>query len=438
MEKQVITIAGGGSTFTPGIVGALFYRDDFPVKEIRLYDNNKDRNQRSGVIVDYIIKQNNLENEISLVVTEDPEVAFTGVNFIFCQLRVGLMKMREKDEKIPLKYDLVGQETCGLGGFSYGLRSIGGMLEIAEYVTKYCPDAWILNYTNPEAIIAEAINRKYPKLKIINACDMTISIMETIAENYDLDMSNWEADYYGLNHFGWFTKIYDTKQEKDIMPELLDLLVNKELKAKEGQDPSWNEAFSMISYIVKKFPGYIPNNYLEYYLFPDKFVERADKNYTRANEVMDGREKMIQKLADSIKNGDLEDNEIEVGVHGKYIVDIASSILNNRGDRFILIVRNNGIILNFRSDSMIEVPVYVNKTGPEPVNTDIKINDFHKGLMEKQNAAEQLLLDGFFENSSNKVLEAFTLNATCPSADLAQTVLDEFIVANGDYWPKLK
>ncbi|MBA5735529.1 6-phospho-alpha-glucosidase, partial [Escherichia coli] len=71
-------------------------------------------------------------------------------------------KMREKDEKIPLKHGLVGQETCGLGGFSYGLRSIGPLLELVGFIQKYAPEAWILNYTNPETIISEAVRRQFP------------------------------------------------------------------------------------------------------------------------------------------------------------------------------------------------------------------------------------------------------------------------------------
>ena len=76
------------------------------------------------------------------------------------------MEMREKDEKIPLKYGLVGQETCGLGGFSYGMRSMKGFLEMVGYIQKYSPEAWILNYTNPESIILKLLEESFPILKL--------------------------------------------------------------------------------------------------------------------------------------------------------------------------------------------------------------------------------------------------------------------------------
>lgn len=80
-------------------------------------------------------------SSIKLVQTTNPEEAFTGADFIFSQIRVGGLKMRDKDEKIPLKHGLVGQETCGLGGFSYGLRSIGPLLELVGFIQKYAPEA---------------------------------------------------------------------------------------------------------------------------------------------------------------------------------------------------------------------------------------------------------------------------------------------------------
>lgn len=437
--KQIITIAGGGSTYTPGIIQAVLNNADrLPIKEIRLYDIDKQRNDDMFLIIEYMLKTEGFA-DVHLLSTENPEEAFTGCHFVFSQIRVGGMKMREKDEKICLKHDLVGQETCGLGGFAYGMRSMKGILEVVSHVQKYAPEAWILNYTNPESIVSEAIRRKFPDIKMINVCDMTISIEETIAHNYGYNSKEWICEYYGLNHFGWYRKIYDKSLGRDIMPEIIDKLVNQEMKVadfNEG-DKTWQEAFSMMSVITKNFPTNIPNNYLEYYLYPDMVVEHADKNYTRANIVMDGREKNTKEMAEKIRQG-VDENVLNFnfGEHGQYIVDIATSILNDENRRFMLIVPNNGAIPNLRQDAVVEVPAYIGAAGAEPVSLK-PIPDFHKGLMEAQVAAEKLLVDSFFEGSYQKALQAFTLNRTCPSARVAKHVLDEMIEANKEYWPEL-
>lgn len=128
--------------------------------------------------------------------------------------------------------------------------------------------------------------------------------------------------------------------------------------------------------------------------------------------------------------------DFNFGEHGQYIVDIATSLLNDEHRRFMIIVPNNGSIPNLRSDAVVEVPAYVGATGVESIAL-APINDFHKGLMEAQVAAEKLLVDAYFEGSYQKALQAFTLNQTVPSARIAKIVLDEMIEANQEYWPKL-
>jgi maltose-6'-phosphate glucosidase len=442
MTDLDIVIAGGGSTYTPGIIQAMIRsREKFTFKSITLYDIDEDRNDDMYFIVQYMLEKEQLQDKVKLVQTTNPEIAFADCDFVFSQIRVGGMKMREIDEKIPLKYGLVGQETCGLGGFSYGLRSIKGLLEIVSYVEQYAPSAWILNYTNPETIVSEAIRRVYPNIKMLNACDMTISIEETIAINYGYNRKNWVPVYYGLNHFGWYQSIYDKDADKDILPEIIQKLQNKGLQVAEfnAGDTTWQEAWNMICLMTENFPDYLPNNYLEYYLYPDEIVADSDPLYTRANMVMEGREKRTKEMAKKIRNKDNGDIlDFNFGEHGQYIVDMAVSILNDNHDRFMLIVPNKGAIPNLRSDAMVEVPAYVGRTGAEPISLRFEINDFHKGLMEAQNASEKLLVDAYFENSYQKALQAFTLNQTVSSAKTAKLVLDELIEANGDFWPILK
>lgn len=441
MKNKIITIVGGGSTYTPGIVQAMIDEGAlFPLEEIRLYDISKVRNENMETIIKWMFMKQNITH-IKLTVTEDPKTAFSNIDFAFCQIRVGGLQMRDKDEKIPLEYGLVGQETCGVGGFSYGLRTIGPILEVVGLIQDYAPNAWILNYTNPESIVAEAVRRTYPKAKMINACDMTISIETTLCQNYRYDRKNWIQEYYGLNHFGWYRAIYDVSLQRDVMPEILEKLKQAPLKEPKHHtgDKFWAEAYGMMSLIVRDFPEHIPNNYLEYYLYPDMVVEQTDANYTRANAVMDGREKEIADTAKRIRetgqNGDLDH---DFGAHGQYIVDMAVSLLNNLNKRFMLIMPNQGAIPNLRPDAVVEIPAYVNAKGVEPISLRSPIPDMHKGMMEAQVASEKLLVDAYFEGSYEKALQAFTLNQSVPSATVAKKVLDAFIEANLGYWPSLK
>lgn len=435
--KHVVTVAGGGSGYTPGILlTALSYHEDFPIGEVRLYDIDEERLEDMRIIMAYLLERDH--QDVKLVATSNPETAFTGCDFVFSQIRAGGMKMREIDEKIPLKHGLVGQETCGLGGFSYGMRSMKAFTEMIGFIQKYAPEAWILNYTNPETIVAETVRRQFPNAHIINACDMTIGIEDLVDQSFGYDRKNFIATYYGLNHFGWYQEIYDVTRGKDIMPEILEKIQTQGFKV-EGLDPSWAQTWRNLEAMQKNFPNNLMNNYLQYYLYPDKIVAEDDPNYTRANEIMDGRLKKIKDTVAKIKeNRDLDTIDYQSGVHGQYIVEMAVSILHNKNERFMLIVPNKGAIPNLRPDAVVEVPCYVNARGVEPISLRFDIPDFQKGMMEAQVAAEKLLVDAYFEHSYQKAFEAFTLNQTVPNATVAKVVLDELIEANGDYWVELK
>lgn len=435
MDKVKVTIAGSGSGYTPGIILSLLNHKELDVSEIRLYDIDKEKNSDMETIIKFLIKKG--DYGVKLVRTENPKEGFKGVDFIFSQIRVGEIKMRELDEKIPLKHGLVGQETCGLGGFAYAMRSMKGFSEMVDLIQKFNKEAWILNYTNPETIISEVVRRKYPDAKIINACDMTIAIEEIIAQSFGYNRQDWIPTYYGLNHFGWYESIYDKALKRDVMPEIIDKIINEGLNT-EGEDPSWASTWKSYQSLIKTFPDRLANNYLLYYLFSEQMVAKEDPNYTRANQIMDGR---ITKIKDTVReineNPNLESIDYEGNHHGQYIVDIAASILHDKNDRFMLIKPNKGAIPNLRNDASVEVPCYVGANGAEPISLRNDIPDFHKGLMEAQVASEKLLVDAFFENSYYKALQAFTLNQTVPNAVVAKKVLDELIEANGDYWPEL-
>ena len=112
---MIITIIGGGSTFTPGIVKSIALRkDELEVEEIRLFDLDKERQDKVAVVVKWILDEE-LKSGIKLTVTNDEEAAYKDADFVLAQMRVGKYALREMDEKIPLKHGCVGQETCGCG-----------------------------------------------------------------------------------------------------------------------------------------------------------------------------------------------------------------------------------------------------------------------------------------------------------------------------------
>jgi maltose-6'-phosphate glucosidase len=439
-KKFSVVVAGGGSTFTPGIVMMLLANlDRFPIRKLKFYDNDAARQEVVAKACEIILREK--APDIEFEATTDPKEAFTDIDFIMAHIRVGKYAMRELDEKIPLKYNVLGQETCGPGGISYGMRSIGGIIEIIDYMEKYSPNAWMLNYSNPAAIVAEATRKLRPNAKILNICDMPIGIERRMAAIAGVkSRKEMEIRYYGLNHFGWWTSIMD-HHGNDLMPKIREYVGKKgynldtpEFKA----DPSWTVTYDMAKEFYQLDPTSLPNTYLKYYLCQDEVVEHANREYTRANEVMDGREKTIfgecRRIAAA---GTAKACEFEVDEHASYIVDLARAIAYNTKERMLLIVENNGAIVNFDPTAMVEIPCIVGCNGPEPLTVG-KIPEFQKGLMQQQVSVEKLAVEAWAEGSYLKLWQALTMSKTVPSAKVAKLILDDLIAVNKDYWPNLK
>ena len=444
MKKVNLCIAGGGSTYTPGIlVGLIKKQKQFPVSKLVLYDIDEKRVEKMGKYAQIMMRD--YYPEIEVIYTTNSKEAFSNMDYIFCQIRTGGLKMREQDEKVPLKLGVIGQETCGPGGFSYGIRSIKDMIKLIKEVRKYSPDAWFLNYTNPAAIVAIALDKEFPNdKKILNICDQPINLQLAYGKILNINQEELKISYFGLNHFGWITKV--EHDGKDLTNELRKKIIKDGFAPVDiaQRDPSWLETYNAVQTMVKLDPTYLPNTYLQYYLLPKSTLSRLNPEWTRANEVINGREKRVFDECDLVirentaKNSSAILNDLnKKNAHGDMIVEIAESIYNDTDKHYIVIVRNNGIISNFEDDAMVEVLCKLGKDGPIPYPVG-EISTYFKALMQQQYAYEKLTVEAYFENSYLKALQALTLNRTIVDQELAKKVLDALIETNGSYWPELK
>lgn len=442
MKKFSVVIAGGGSTFTPGIVMMLLDNlDRFPLRQLKLYDNDGERQKVLGDAIKIMLKEKAPEIDFSF--TTDPKEAFTDVDFCMAHIRVGKYAMREKDEKVPLRHGVFGQETCGPGGIAYGMRSITGMLEIIDYMEKYSPNCWMLNYSNPAAIVAEACRVLRPDAKVLNICDMPVGTLRRMSQIIGKDPKDLEVSYFGLNHFGWWTSVKD-KEGNEYLNQIRDYVSKNGYLTQievdtQHMDPSWQATHKKAKDLLAVAPEYLPNTYLKYYLYPDYVYDsmKEDPDYTRANEVMAGREKHVFDLAKKITAENTAVNSgFDIDSHATFIVDLARAIAFNTHERMVMIIENNGAIANFPDDAMVEVPCIVGTDGPEPIAQG-KIPDFQQTLMFQQVQVEKMAVQAYVEGSYQKMWQALTLSKTVPSAKVAKELLDDLIEENKGFWPEL-
>ncbi|MGX8833311.1 family 4 glycosyl hydrolase [Amedibacillus sp. YH-ame6] len=436
MKKYTVAIIGSGSAYTPGIVNSLLeQRGRIPLKKIVFIDDHEERLHITGDFMGIMVKE--VDPSIEVCMTTKREEGFVGMDFLLAQIRTGMLPQRVQDEKIAMKHGVIGQETCGPGGFAFAMREIPAMVEIAKDVVKYAPNAWIINYSNPTAIVAEAIQRAVPEVRNICICDVPPWQQSDMAKIMKGTTKDFSYRYFGLNHLGWFTNMFDVFGV-DKLPELSEYVKVNGMFTGSATDESWARTAKRQKQFVEHFPGTLPVSYLQYYYYPDEMFEDEDINYTRGEYCIDHREKETFALClEGVKKGSAKGNDLTDTIHGDFIVNIVNAIVNDTNEEFIINVPNDGVISNFTQGAIIECIATINASGYRPYNVGT-IPTFQKGLMEVMKAYETLTVEACLEGSYQKALEALTLNPIVPSTHVAKAILDDYIDANKAYWPELK
>ena len=234
---------------------------------------------------------------------------------------------------------------------------------------------------------------------------------------------------------------YDVHTGEDLLPKIRMRIAEKGFLPQDAEqrDPSWLDTYGMVQTIMNDFPDYLPNTYDQYYLYPEYKASHLTPDFTRADEVMAGREKRVfTECEEVIKDGKLGDRFHAISdAHAEMMIKVAESIAYNRNDRHIVIVENNGAIANMQNDAMVEVVCELGIHGPRPMRVG-NIPQFYLGLLVNQVSCEKLIVDAYFENSYQKALEAFTLNRLIGDAKKARKVLDALLEVNKGMWPELR
>ncbi|MDB5053845.1 MAG: putative 6-phospho-beta-glucosidase, partial [Bacilli bacterium] len=187
MNKRLkIVVIGGGSSYTPELIeGLILNHNHLPVTEVWLVDIPAGRHKLDivGELARRMLVKSGLP--IALHITTNRREALEGASFVSTQMRIGLLQARIWDETIPLKYGVIGQETTGPGGMMKALRTIPALLDICKDMEELCPDAWMLNFTNPAGMVTEAIN-KYSKIKAIGLCNAPTGVYKWLMELYQV------------------------------------------------------------------------------------------------------------------------------------------------------------------------------------------------------------------------------------------------------------
>lgn len=431
---KIVTI-GGGSSYTPELMEGFIKRyDELPIREIWLVDieEGKEKLEIVGKLAQRMWDAT--PYNVKVVTTLNRKEALAGADFVTTQFRVGLLDARIKDERIPLSHGMLGQETNGAGGMFKAFRTIPVIKAIVDDMKELCPDAWLINFTNPSGIITETIIKHFGWKKCIGLCNVPVNAMMNEPKVVGKQTSELHYQFAGLNHFHWH-KVFN-EEGREITAKLIE-----HINEKNGGTPAniFQAEFPLeLLHSTKLLPcGYHRYYYSEKEMLKHS-IEEFKKGGTRAEQMKD----VESSLFKIYKNPDLNKKPEELQKRGgAYYSDAAceciSAIYNNKGIHMVVSTQNNGAIPCLNSDSIVEVSSIISAKGAEPIAWG-EMGSFEKGWLQMMKAMEECTISAALSGDYGMALQAFTINPLVQNGIEARQVLDELMIAHEKYLPQFK
>lgn len=443
-QNKMIKIAfmGAGSTvFARNVLGDCMCTPALRECEIALYDIDGTRLEESKIIlqaINYNVNQDRAVIKTYLGV-ENRKAALRGASFVVNAIQVGFYDpCTILDFEIPKKYGLrqTIADTMGIGGIMRALRTIPVLAEFANDMEEVCPNAWLLNYTNPMAMLSGYMQR-YTHVKTIGLCHSVQVCSQHLLENLGMQdkLDGRKELIAGINHMGWLLEIYD-KEGNDLYPEIRRRAAEKNDSEKHN-DMVRYEYIKRLGYYCTESsehnaeynPLFIKGRYPE---LIDRFNIPLDEYPRRCVNQINGWE--------TEKNQILKDGKVTHDRTKEYASYIMEAMVTNTPYKIGGNVLNTGLIDNLPSDACVEVPCLVDAMGITPCH--IGRLPVQCAAMNMTNINAQLMtIETAVTKKREDIYRAAMLDphtAAELSIDDIVAMCDELIDTHGDYMKDYK
>jgi len=407
---------GGGSTYTPELAQGLIQRQEkLGLLEWCLMDTDADRLDVVGGFVQRMVAGEGKPFGVRL--TTDMREALQGADFVITQVRVGGMAARREDEYLGRRWGLVGQETTGIGGMACALRTVPVILSLAGQMQELCPEAWLVNFTNPSGLVVEALQRHAPGIRSVGLCNSPIGYQMLAAEALEIESPfDVHLDYLGLNHLAWMRG------------------------ARAGGRDIWQKVFEMDGSPESDNPSVrlnvVWNYYLEYYYNTRRFLEEQEKgDPSRAEEVLEIEGKLLEQYSDrSLKKMPPELMERGGAYYSTAAAQLIEAIALGLGQEHIVNTRQGGAVEGIPEDWVMELPCRVDRKGIHPLPAE-PLPAFADGLLRTIKAYELYTVEAARTGDRDLVLKALVTHPLGPRISEAIQVLEDMLNTNRESLP---
>lgn len=423
-----VFIGAGSTSFTLRLVSDILHEHEFIKNgELRLVDVNPAALDDVYEAVTKMIETSGRDFKISKHI--DFEEALPGVDFLYLTFVTGGYASWKKDIEICEKHGVIQSvgDTIGPGGIIRTLRNVPVVYKIAKRMEQVAPEAWIVNYSNPEGALCLAIE-KYTSMRTFGLCHGTPDTVRTLAEQvYKVDPAELVYSAAGINHLTWITKL--EIDGVDVYPELRRLLDESGFAEQEPISAQLLDIFGLYPAPGDRHVGEFFPQYLKSAVLKEKDYRWKNINFDEMDAWRNGSLDRIKKL----KDGKIGFKEF--GTSGETSVHFMRALITGEIAVEMANVINRGYIDNISDDVIVEVPVFVDKLGLHPQKIG-RLPDAVAAKCDALGREYNLAVRAAVECCKQLALQAMMLDPLCANCKYPELLLDDLIRAYIDVLPE--
>lgn len=419
-------IGAGSCSFTTALVGDILQEDFIKGGELRLVDINPIALQLAYEAVVKMIESSNKHFKVTK--HTDYRETLEGLDFILFTFVTGSFSSWKTDIDICTKHGVLQSvgDTIGPGGIIRAIRNVPVIYNIAKDMEEICPDAWAINYSNPEGAMALALE-KYTKIKTFSLCHGTPDTVKKLADKvFHVDYSHMSYRAAGINHLTWITDL--RIDGKDVYPILKNELVKSGFSKSE---PISLELFN----IFGLYPAPGDRHVEEFFPFYLKEDVLKEKNYEWKNNdiitVQRWRDESIDKF-NKLRLGEM--SYLEYGNSGETAMNFVKALSSDNTTIEMANVMNRGYIDNISDGIIVEIPNFVDQFGLHPQ----KIGNLPEAIAAKCEILGReysLAVKAAIECDKTIAMQAMMLDPLVAHCNYPEKLLDELLAAYKDMLP---
>lgn len=371
-------------------------------------------------------------------------------DYVVVAIEVDRYKYWSQDFHIPRQFGSTQTygENGGPGSMFHTLRNIGPIIDIAKEMERLCPEAWFINYTNPEAKLVQAINH-FTSIKCVGLCHGYDMGLDQVARLLNIDKSKITSVGGGLNHFGWFTKLEHKQTGEDLYPKLHKVLDNMDYM--NDYDHIYLSRLMLDMYGLYPYPG--TNHIGEYVKYGQDYYlgNKTQFNYNPIKEDLNDNIDFEKRFIYGIDKYSLErdlneehnpyaiENMNDIELSGEVAVPLIEALYFNTELKINAVnMPNNGAFKGITDESVIETQAEVTNGDVVFIPKQLELPTAVVAMTQLQCNIHQLLIEAYEENSKTKLLQAILLDPQSPTIYQAKAMIDRMCELQSELLPKLE